>query len=345
MKPQVTAAAVLLTLALSGCTQFEMATHFFKKATYSRTCSGGPGEGGVYKTGSPYTIDGVRYHPLSSSEGYRETGIASWYGEDFHQRLTANGECYDMYQPSAAHPTLPLPSWVRVTHMDTGRSIVVRVNDRGPYKPGRIIDLSYAAANQLGVVADGVAPVRVEALPEDGPRPPNGTAINSTKPPRSAKGEVQVASTNPVLTAPRDVEEEMVEDLLPPENTTPSFTNRVATAKMEPVSTTFDVWQDIRARQAVAQPVATAATPVFRHVGIFVQTGAFGRAANAERQLGSVSKLFANTQLTGTVANGSLMTRVRVGPFQTVPEADAALQTLLKNGYMESIIVVEKGNR
>lgn len=111
-----------------------------------------------------YEVAGHRYYVLGKSTGYRETGVASWYGTKFHGRSTSSGEPYDMYAMTAAHKTLPLPSYVRVTHLGNGRSIVVRVNDRGPFIGERIIDLSYAAAVRLGMHADGTALVDVEAL-------------------------------------------------------------------------------------------------------------------------------------------------------------------------------------
>ncbi len=112
----------------------------------------------------PYTVNGKRYDPLRSHHGFVEEGVASWYGEDFHGKLTSNGEVYDMYAMTAAHKTLPLGVYVRVTNKQNGQSAVVRVNDRGPFVDTRIIDLSYAAAKQLGVVGPGTAPVRIEAL-------------------------------------------------------------------------------------------------------------------------------------------------------------------------------------
>ena len=122
------------------------------------------GNGGYKKTGKPYKIAGKWYYPLPTADGYNETGIASWYGTKFHGKQTANGERYDMYAMSAAHKTLPMPSMVRVTNLDNGRSVVVRVNDRGPFVKSRIIDLSYAAAKELAYDNAGTAPVRVEVL-------------------------------------------------------------------------------------------------------------------------------------------------------------------------------------
>lgn len=113
---------------------------------------------------SPYRVNGVEYRVLPSAGGYRAEGVASWYGTKFHGNPTANGEIFDLYLPTAAHRTLPIPSYLRVTHRGNGRSIVVRVNDRGPFHDGRIIDLSYAAAVRLGFAERGTAPVRLEAI-------------------------------------------------------------------------------------------------------------------------------------------------------------------------------------
>jgi len=112
----------------------------------------------------PYTVLGKDYVPATSLRPYKERGVASWYGRKFHGQKTSNGETYDMYAMTAAHPTLPLPSYARVTNVATGRSVVVRVNDRGPFLHDRIIDLSYAAANRIGTAAKGSGEVIVEAI-------------------------------------------------------------------------------------------------------------------------------------------------------------------------------------
>jgi rare lipoprotein A len=117
---------------------------------------------------SPYTVDGVEYQVLASSRGYRERGIASWYGRKFHGRNTANGEVFDAYAASAAHRSLPLPSYARVTNLGNYRSIIIRVNDRGPFHSDRLIDLSYGAAVSLGFSEQGTATVEVIALSVDG---------------------------------------------------------------------------------------------------------------------------------------------------------------------------------
>jgi len=113
---------------------------------------------------SPYTIDGVTYKVLDDHHGYKVRGIASWYGAKFHGHETSNGEIYNLYLASAAHKTLPIPCYARVTNLDNGRSIVVRVNDRGPFHSDRLIDLSYGAAVKLGYMEAGTAPVEVEVL-------------------------------------------------------------------------------------------------------------------------------------------------------------------------------------
>ncbi len=113
---------------------------------------------------SPYTVNGVTYTVLPTAAGYAEEGLASWYGLKFHGRSTSNGERFSVYGPTAAHKTLPIPSYVRVTNLDNDKSMVLRVNDRGPFHSDRIIDLSYGAALKLGYAEQGTARVRVEAL-------------------------------------------------------------------------------------------------------------------------------------------------------------------------------------
>ncbi|HXF08242.1 MAG TPA: septal ring lytic transglycosylase RlpA family protein [Candidatus Acidoferrales bacterium] len=118
------------------------------------------------RLGNPpyYVVDGRRYVVLETAHGFRERGIASWYGPDFHGKYASSGEPYDMHAMTAAHKTLPLPSYVRVTNLENGRSAIVRVNDRGPFVGNRVIDLSFAAATRLGLVQKGTAPVEIVAV-------------------------------------------------------------------------------------------------------------------------------------------------------------------------------------
>lgn len=128
------------------------------------------------KTGNrPYEALGQRFVPMKSAAGYRERGTASWYGKMFHGRRTSSGEQYDMYAMTAAHPTLPLPSYAKVTNLSNGKSVVVRVNDRGPFLHGRIIDLSYAAAYKLGIIGQGTGHVEVSAITGTEPRSASAT--------------------------------------------------------------------------------------------------------------------------------------------------------------------------
>lgn len=117
-------------------------------------------------SGNPrfYDVYGQRYYVMQSADTYKERGVASWYGKKFHGRLTSSGEVYDMHAVSAAHKTLPLPTWVKVTNLSNGRSVVLRVNDRGPFVDNRLIDLSYAAARELDLISAGTGLVEVEAI-------------------------------------------------------------------------------------------------------------------------------------------------------------------------------------
>ncbi|HBG50423.1 MAG TPA: septal ring lytic transglycosylase RlpA family lipoprotein [Gammaproteobacteria bacterium] len=138
------------------------------------------------RLGNPpyYVVNGRRYVVLDSAKGFYERGIASWYGPDFHGKSASSGERYDMYAMTAAHKTLPLPSYVRVTNLENGRSAVVRVNDRGPFVGNRVIDLSFAAATRLGIVQQGTAPVEVVAI-----EPAEAGAVIANAGPRAVAGK------------------------------------------------------------------------------------------------------------------------------------------------------------
>src|SRR3981081_1846235 len=191
-------AASLLCILLANCAgsnQFSA-----KNSKYSpKVVADGeavPKGGGSYKVGQPYSLNGRTYYPAENAS-YRGEGIASWYGPDFHGRLTANGEVYDMHGISAAHTTMPLPSYARVTNLDNGRSIIVRVNDRGPYVRNRVIDLSIGTAKALDFYGHGLARVRVEYV---GPAPIEGSddrmllATLRDSSPAPAPSKVMVAS-------------------------------------------------------------------------------------------------------------------------------------------------------
>ncbi|MBU2713286.1 septal ring lytic transglycosylase RlpA family protein [Zooshikella harenae] len=143
---------------------------------------------------SPYTVLGKRYYPLKTAVGYQAQGVASWYGTKFHGKATAIGETYNMYSMTAAHKTLPIPSYVRVTNLKNGRSAVVRVNDRGPFAKGREIDLSYAAALKLGFQKQGTTRVRVEGI--DPRTYKAGNAPTSNKPRNNTTAQQSTGSSH-----------------------------------------------------------------------------------------------------------------------------------------------------
>jgi rare lipoprotein A len=173
-----------------------------------------PKGGGTYRVGKPYTVGGRVYVPEEDA-GYREEGMASWYGDDFHGRLTANGEIFDMGSLTAAHPTLPMPCYARVTNLSNGKSLIVRVNDRGPYHGNRLIDVSNRAAELLDFKGNGVARVRVEYVgraPLEGSDDRQLVATLRTGIPAPAPSLVRVASARsfvPEIPASRPIRGEV----------------------------------------------------------------------------------------------------------------------------------------
>ncbi len=165
-----------------------------------------PKGGGTYRVGKPYVVGGRTYTP-QEDVNYRAEGLASWYGDDFHGRLTANGEVFDMTSLTAAHPTMPLPSYARVTNLTNGKSVIVRVNDRGPYHGNRIMDVSHNAATLLGFKDDGIARVRVEYVgraPLEGSDDRQLMATLRTGEPAPLPSSVRIASARPFIPeAPR----------------------------------------------------------------------------------------------------------------------------------------------
>jgi rare lipoprotein A len=221
-----------------------------------------------YKVGSPYEVGGIWYVPKEQPD-YNQTGTASWYGDAFHLKPTANGEIFDKDLPSAAHTTLPLPSLVEVTNLDNGRKLTVRVNDRGPFVDNRIIDLSHEAARQLGYDRQGLAHVRVRYL---GPAPLYGDesrryaylapkpAPAAAAPPPPLRREPEVVLTSaPLPKAPEPIIE----------------------ASLAPLP---------RAMAVAAQPMTTAAAPKIEAAGAFrVQAGAFSTPENAQRAVAQLA--------------------------------------------------------
>src|SRR5689334_13451288 len=202
------AVAIGLCLALANCASSgKFASRVDPKYGVSsspRVVAAGdpvPKGGGTYRVGRPYTVAGRMYVPEEDAS-YRADGVASWYGDDFHGRLTANGEVFDMDSLTAAHPTLPIPSYARVTNLSNGKSLVVRVNDRGPYHGNRLIDVSNKAAELLEFKGNGVAKVRVEYVgraPLEGSDDRQLMATLRTGAPAPSPSAVRVASARPFV--------------------------------------------------------------------------------------------------------------------------------------------------
>ena len=285
-----------------------------------------------------YDVFGKRYYVLSSSVAYVERGVASWYGPGFHQVKTSNGETYDMYGMTAAHRTLPLPAYVRVTNLQNGRSVVVRVNDRGPFVANRIIDLSYSAALRLDMLRSGTAMVEVRA-------------IDPSAPPRDA--------TAPLLTVPPPITAAGVSDDEPPDvaGVAPGIGPGVAT----PGVATPGVATPGLAMPGLAAPGLLAPSPSPSHARgavsststgksptpgarapLYIQAGAFYDPANAEHLAarlrgGAYGKVFVRND----VIAGRKMYRVRIGPVPNVPEFDRIVAALEQAGVHDAHLALE----
>ncbi|SQG00588.1 rare lipoprotein A [Paucimonas lemoignei] len=242
---------------------------------------------GPYKA-NPYTVLGKSYFPLSDSKRYVASGTASWYGTKFHGQNTANGEVYDLYGMSAAHKTLPLPSYVRVTNLDNNRTVILRVNDRGPFYSDRIIDLSYAAAKKLGYAETGTARVKVEGIDPQEWLAQNGrpTPLLPNQP------QVMPQATPPALVASTGT----IEQYTPPpqQHAAPS------------VPMQFD------AKKNGSAPAS----------GLYLQVGAFANPDAAELLRSKLSGMVRAPVFVSSIArNQQTLYRVRMGPIQTQGEA------------------------
>ncbi|HKT20540.1 MAG TPA: septal ring lytic transglycosylase RlpA family protein [Stellaceae bacterium] len=270
-----------------------------------RTSGPAGGSHGMYKVGDPYQINGTWYYP-AEDWSYDETGIASWYGEEFHGRYTADGELYDLNALTAAHRTLPMPSIVQVTNLENGRSIEVRVNDRGPFARGRIIDLSRRAAQLLGFEAQGTAKVRVKILVPESIQVASLAGRTGPAP--------MVAGVQP---QPAPVDKVATEALPTPAGV------RVAAAPLPVPSRPPAPPPMPSVTAAPAIPEKVTVVPV-RPSQIYIQAGAFASVDRAWRLKQQLEKL-GPVSVTDARANGLMLYRVRVGPVATVEQADGLL--------------------
>lgn len=264
----------------------------------------------------PYTVLGKRYVPITDPDRpYKAQGVASWYGKKFHGNSTSIGERYDMYAMTAAHPTMPLPSYARVTSSANGRTVIVRVNDRGPFHRGRIIDLSYTAAHKLGLIGRGSGEVTVERiLPEE---------IRLAQ----SRGSVITATGG---TAPAGNAETVTPTPLPASTLTMTELEPIPVATVALASASAPT---MSASAANAQPSAAAS-------GVYLQIGAFSQPANAQalvqRVNGQLDASAGNTP--AVVQQSGPLYRVRLGPFADRETAmSAAQQVADRTGIMPSL--------
>lgn len=294
----------LLAIGLSACAGS-------RSAHNTAPTSSDPLADAHYKIGKPYQVSGTWYYPQEDFE-YVETGISSWYGPGFHGKKTANGEIYDQMAMTAAHRTLPLPSVVRVTNLKNGRSVVLRVNDRGPFAKERIIDVSQAAAQKLGFEVSGTAQVRVEILPAE-----SRHVVSQLKEPG-----VIAPPAVPVATV-------QAQSLDAPSG------SQVATQE---TTTQYARLDETETATMSSQGTVQQGQP--EDSDIFVQVGAFGAIHNAERLKARISSL-GPTKISKTKTGETYLFRVRVGPVDTVNEADHIVSQLKANDFHDVQIVLE----
>ena len=316
--------AVLLLFGamLTGCAEINLFAHGAKSVVGQEPPPPAASAAPNYKIGKPYQVAGVWYYPQEDFS-YDETGIASWYGPNFHAKLTANGEVFDQDAVTAAHKTLQMPCVARVTNLENGRSIIVRINDRGPFVNGRILDLSRHSAQLLGMEGKGTAKVRVQVLNEE------SRVLAGKLKPDSAGNEPKLAQA-----APRG---SVVAETLPPP---PGAHAKLAAPELSssaPAPAQRGMTADAVENQLANQEVKTV--PVHA-TNIYVQAGSFARHDNALRvqaRLSSVGK----AQIQQANVQGKPVFRVRLGPLASVEDADRMLDAVVAAGQPDARLVVD----
>jgi rare lipoprotein A len=242
---------------------------------------------GAYKA-NPYTVLGKTYYPISDARRYSAVGTASWYGTKFHGQATANGEAYDLYGMTAAHKTLPLPSYVRVSNLDNGRSVILRVNDRGPFYSDRIIDLSFAAAKKLGYAENGTARVKVEGID-----PQEWWAQQGKPVPLVASASQRPAQVQPIA---QPVAQPLEQYSPPPQ---------------QHAAAVLPVQIDAKKNASVAAS------------GLYLQVGAFANPDAAELLKAKLSEtVTAPVFISSVLRNQQILHRVRLGPIDSQGEVE-----------------------
>lgn len=335
-----TAMVLLVAVGLSGCANRPAST-----GGNGGTATAGTSvaSDGVYKVGAPYQIKGVTYYP-SEDYAYDETGIASWYGPGFHEKLTGNGEIFDQNELTAAHRTLPMPSFVRVTNLDNGRSVVLRVNDRGPYAHSRILDVSRRGAQLLGFETAGTARVRVQILADESRQIADAMRANSrvAGDPASKGSGVLIARGTPMANEPKPQAVPrngvVAESLAPPPSVKSS----------QPATPVMAAAPASSALAAGAAPVPMPADPTGqvvqtapRSTRLFIQVAALSNPDNA-RALSQRLKPIGPTQITTVQAGSQQLHRVRIGPISSVEDGDRMLDDVIqKAGFPDARLIVD----
>jgi rare lipoprotein A len=287
----------------------------------------------MYKIGAPYTIDGVTYTPQEEFD-HVETGVASWYGPGFHGKYTANGEVYDQSEHTAAHRTLQMPSVVRVTNLDTGQSTTVRINDRGPYARNRILDVSRAAAEDLGLMHNGTAHVRIDQLHMES-EAVKEIALNGGSVAEQEAALSRFAAGRrgpPAVTATAQA--------TPPP--TPQAQTVYASNPRSPAVRPVQASGEAGGGGPTIDSLTSASTTAAAHAGggFYVQTGAFSTMTNAERQRDLISS-YGTTEIFSGSAGGRDVFRVRLGPYTTSDAAGIVADRLKRSGYGDARVVAD----
>jgi rare lipoprotein A len=271
----------------------------------------------------PYTVFGTTYRPITDERPFKQRGVGSWYGKKFHGQKTSSGEPYDMYRMTAAHPTLPIPSYARVTNLNNGVQIIVRINDRGPFHSSRIIDLSYTAALKLGYLGKGSSQLEVERLlPDEIER----IAAAKRNPPQQAQ-----AAAPTLQVAPQNID---------------PAANAATVATPAPVQAGNPVAALPIALPAASQPQQEAAPPLIASAvdgvaanGFYLQLGAYAQANNAEAVRNRLSQQWANSLPPIEVVEYGLFYRLYSGPFANRTDAASAAQQMQDAGLSKPVIV------
>ncbi|SDG72619.1 MULTISPECIES: septal ring lytic transglycosylase RlpA family protein [unclassified Duganella] len=286
------------------------------------------------RSNRPYTVFGKTYTPITNEEPFTQIGVGSWYGKKFHGQRTSSGELYDMYKMTAAHPTLPIPSYARLSNMVSGATVIVRINDRGPFHANRAIDVSYTAALKLGLLGKGSHELKIERiLPEEIERilATREGLSGSTRPRLTPESKDRLPSSTPGASTPPPtptVTAKMIE--------TPLVLTPAAPAGATTVQASVPP-KDIEALMLADRSPADYAAPATPGLagGFYLQLGAYSRAENAEAMR---SKLGGKFNLMEVVQGGAVF-RLFGGPFATRQEAQQAAQGLPSTLGLKPIIV------